>query len=37
MVDREGELNDRVYRLYGLSPAEIKIVEETTKYPYGAV
>jgi hypothetical protein len=33
----ETELNQRVYALYDLSPAEIKIIEESTKYQYGEV
>jgi len=27
----EAEIDDRVYRLYGLTPAEIKLVEESAK------
>jgi hypothetical protein len=30
-------LNARVYALFDLTPAEIAIVEESTKYKYGAV
>jgi hypothetical protein len=37
IVDGERELNDRVYRLYGLDADEIKLIEETTKYQYGEV
>jgi hypothetical protein len=37
IIDGERELNDRVYRLYGLDADEIKLIEETTKYPYGEV
>jgi len=31
------ELNARVYALFDLTPAEIKIIEESTKYRYGEV
>ena len=27
----ESEINDRIYRLYGLTPEEIKIVEEAAE------
>jgi hypothetical protein len=33
----ETALNDRVYTLFDLSPAEIKLIEESTKYRYGEV
>jgi hypothetical protein len=33
----ETDLNARVYTLFDLTPAEIKIVEESTKYRYGEV
>jgi hypothetical protein len=33
----ETELNARVYALFDLSPAEIRIIEESTKYRYGEV
>ena len=35
IVRLETELNNRVYALFDLSPGEIKIVEESTKYKYG--
>jgi hypothetical protein len=37
IVALETELNDRVYRLFNLTPDEIRIIEETTKYRYGEV
>jgi len=37
IVRLETELNERVYRLFRLTPGEIKIIEESTKYRYGAV
>ncbi len=37
IVDLEGELNERVYRLFDLTREEVRIIEETTKYPYGEV
>jgi hypothetical protein len=37
IVDLEGELNDRVYALFDLTPDEIRIIEETRKYTYGEV
>ncbi len=37
IVRGEEELNDRVYRLFGLTPEEIRLVEESTKYRYGEV
>lgn len=37
IVGLEKSLNDRVYSLFGLSPEEIKIVEESTRYRYGEV
>jgi hypothetical protein len=33
----EAELNTRVYALFELTPAEIAILEESTKYRYGEV
>jgi hypothetical protein len=36
-VRPETDLNRRVYALFGLSAAEIKIIEESTKYRYGEV
>ncbi|MBI3909471.1 MAG: hypothetical protein HY320_00890 [Armatimonadetes bacterium] len=37
IVALETELNDRVYRLFDLTPEEIRIIEESTKYRYGEV
>ncbi|WP_423225700.1 Eco57I restriction-modification methylase domain-containing protein [Candidatus Amarolinea aalborgensis] len=37
IVRLETQLNRRVYDLFDLTPAEIKIVEESTKYRYGEV
>jgi hypothetical protein len=37
IVRLETELNDRVYRLFDLTPDEIKLIEESTKYNYGEV
>ena len=37
IVRLETQLNERVYALFDLSTAEIKIVEESTKYRYGEV
>jgi hypothetical protein len=37
IVRMETELNARVYALFDLTPAEIKIIEESTKYRYGEV
>jgi hypothetical protein len=37
IVALEVELSDRVYRLFDLTPDEIKIIEETTRYRYGEV
>jgi hypothetical protein len=31
------DLNARVYALFDLTPAEIQLVEESTKYRYGEV
>jgi hypothetical protein len=33
----ETEMNARVYTLFDLTLAEIKIIEESTKYRYGEV
>ncbi len=33
----ETELNEQVYALYDLTPGEIKIIEDVTKYEYGEV
>jgi hypothetical protein len=35
IVRMETDLNARVYALFDLTPAEIKIIEESTKYKYG--
>ncbi|MFN3651307.1 MAG: Eco57I restriction-modification methylase domain-containing protein [Armatimonadota bacterium] len=37
IVALETELNERVYRLFDLTADEIRIIEESTKYPYGGV
>lgn len=37
IVRPETELNERVYALFGLTYAEIEIIEESTKYEYGRV
>jgi hypothetical protein len=37
IVQWETDLNGRVYALFDLSPAEIAIIEESTKYQYGEV
>jgi hypothetical protein len=37
IVAGETELNARVYRLFDLSPTEIALIEERTKYRYGEV
>jgi hypothetical protein len=37
IVRLETALNARVYELFDLTPAEIKIIEESTKYKYGEV
>ncbi|HEX5501120.1 MAG TPA: Eco57I restriction-modification methylase domain-containing protein [Thermomicrobiales bacterium] len=37
IVGLETELNARVYALFCLAPAEIQIIEESTKYHYGEV
>jgi hypothetical protein len=37
IVRMETDLNARVYALFDLTPAEIKIIEESTKYRYGEV
>ena len=37
IVRMETELNKRVYALFELTPAEIRIIEESTKYEYGEV
>jgi hypothetical protein len=35
IVRLETELNDRVYSLFDLTPSEVRIIEESTKYRYG--
>lgn len=37
IVRLETALNGRVYTLFDLSAAEIKVIEESTKYKYGEV
>ncbi len=37
IVRLETDLNARVYALFDLTPAEIQLVEESTKYRYGEV
>ncbi|MGH2534891.1 MAG: TaqI-like C-terminal specificity domain-containing protein [Thermomicrobiales bacterium] len=37
IVARETDLNARVYALFALSLADIRLIEESTKYPYGEV
>ncbi len=37
IVCLETELNERVYALFNLTPEEIQIIEESTKYKYGEV
>jgi hypothetical protein len=37
IVARETEMNDRVYRLFGLTKDDIRLIEEETKYAYGEV
>lgn len=37
IIRLETDLNARVYALFDLTPDEIQIIEESTKYPYGAV
>jgi hypothetical protein len=37
IVAGETELNERVYRLFELTPDEIRLIEESTKYKYGEV
>jgi hypothetical protein len=33
----ETQLNARVYALFELSPAEIRVIEESAKHPFGEV
>jgi hypothetical protein len=37
IIRLETELNQHVYRLFDLTPAEIQIIEASTKYQYGEV
>ena len=37
IVRLETELNERVYALFDLTPEEIQVIEESTKYQYGEV
>jgi hypothetical protein len=37
IVRMETNLNARVYALFDLTPAEIKIIEQSAKYRYGEV
>ena len=37
IVRLETQLNSRVYDLFDLKPAEVKVIEESTKYRYGEV
>ena len=37
IIRLETELNERVYALFDLTPDEIKLIEESTKYRYGEV
>ncbi len=37
IVQFDTELNAKIYELLDLTPAEIKIIEESTKYKYGEV
>ena len=37
IVRLETDLNDRVYALFDLTPEEIQVIEESTKYRYGEV
>ena len=37
IVRLETQLNADVYALFDLAPAEIKLIEESTKYRYGEV
>ena len=37
IVRSETQLNQRVYALFDLSSAEVRIIEESTKYRYGEV
>lgn len=37
IVRLETDINARVYTLFDLTPAEVRLVEESTKYRYGEV
>ena len=37
IVRHETDLNARVYALFDLAPADIRLIEESTKYRYGEV
>jgi len=37
IVSRESDLNARIYALFDLTPDEIVLIEESTKYRYGEV
>jgi len=37
MVGLETDLNRRIYALFDLSAAEVKLIEASTKYRYGEV
>jgi hypothetical protein len=37
IIRLETELNQRVYALFNLTPAEVKLIEKSTKYRYGEV
>lgn len=37
IVDAESEMNECVYRLFDLAPADIRLIEAETKYAYGEV
>ena len=37
LADSTDALNARVYALFSLTPAEVALIEESTKYRYGEV
>ncbi|MGI9179541.1 MAG: hypothetical protein ACR2H9_03450, partial [Longimicrobiaceae bacterium] len=37
IIEREMELDERVYALFDLTAEEIRVVEQSTKYGYGEV
>lgn len=37
IIAHETTLNNHVYTLFHLTPQEIQLIEQSTKYPYGAV